>query len=150
MEKNAPIPMNLYFAYGSNLNLQQMKKRCPTARLLGTGTVEDYQLLIRGRCEGESYLTVEPKQGEKVPVAAFTVEPSDVEELDIYEDVAGGLYRIEPICTEISGHGMISGFWYVMNDADRLPPSQEYWDAVVEGYHDMGFDTAVLEKALKR
>ena len=93
-------------------------------------------------------IEVEDEKNEAVePEAA--VEP-DVEELDIYEDVAGGLYRIEPIRTEISGHGMISGFWYVMNDADRLPPSQEYWDAVVEGYYDMGFDTAVLEKALKR
>ena len=27
----------IYFAYGSNLNLEDMKVRCPTARLLGAG-----------------------------------------------------------------------------------------------------------------
>ena len=26
----------LYIAYGSNLNLSQMKHRCPTARVIGT------------------------------------------------------------------------------------------------------------------
>ena len=45
---------------------------------------------------------------------------------------------------------MLEGFWYVMNDDRRLPPSQEYWDAIVEGYHDVGFDVTLLEKALEK
>lgn len=32
----------LYVAYGSNLNIRQMKYRCPTAKLYGVGTIEDY------------------------------------------------------------------------------------------------------------
>ena len=34
----------LYIAYGSNLNLEQMKFRCPTAKLVGKGTIENYEL----------------------------------------------------------------------------------------------------------
>ena len=34
----------LYIAYGSNLNLKQMKYRCPTAKLIGKGVVENYPL----------------------------------------------------------------------------------------------------------
>ena len=34
----------LYIAYGSNLNLKQMKYRCPTAKLLDIGVVENYEL----------------------------------------------------------------------------------------------------------
>lgn len=34
----------LYIAYGSNLNLNQMKYRCPTAKLLGVGVVKNYEL----------------------------------------------------------------------------------------------------------
>lgn len=148
------INQDIYYAYGSNLNLRQMARRCPTAKLLGTGVIPDYELLFRGREEGESYLTVRPCPGAQVPVAAFSVHPSDVHELDLYEDVPGGLYRIEPIATEISRGdsrcGVLEGFWYVMNDDRRLPPSQEYWNAVVEGYHDMGFDVTLLEKALEK
>lgn len=148
MEKNTPLSMKIYFAYGSNLNLHQMKQRCPTARLLGTGKVRDYRLLFRGPTTEECYLTVEPKQGEYVPVAAFAVEPADVKALDIYEDVEGGLYRIEAISTGITGQGVLSGFWYVMNNEEKRQPTKDYWEAVVEGYHDMGFDVAMLDRAL--
>ncbi len=116
--------------------------------------VPDYELLFRGREEGKSYLTVRPCPGAQVPVAAFLVQPSDVHELDLYEDVPSGLYRIEPIATEVChegvSRGVLEGFWYVMNDDRRLPPSQEYWEAIVEGYHDMGFDVTLLEKALEK
>ena len=38
----------LYIAYGSNLNLGQMKYRCPTAKVAGTSEIKDYKLLFRG------------------------------------------------------------------------------------------------------
>ena len=146
------INQDIYYAYGSNLNLRQMARRCPTAKLLGTGVIPDYELLFRGREEGKSYLTVRTRPGAQVP--AFSVQPSDVHELDLYEDVPSGLYRIEPIATEVYhegvSRGVLEGFWYVMNDDRRLPPSQEYWDAIVEGYHDVGFDVTLLEKALEK
>lgn len=36
----------LYVAYGSNLNIRQMKYRCPGAKLYGTGVIEDYELPV--------------------------------------------------------------------------------------------------------
>ena len=148
--ENNPINMNIYFAYGSNLNLRQMKERCPTAKLLGTGRIENHTLLFRGHCNEETYLTVEPQQGSFVPVAAFSVEPSDVKALDDYEDVENNLYRIEPVSTEISGHGILSGFWYIMNGGTKRTPTDRYWNAVMEGYADMGFDARLLEEAKNR
>jgi hypothetical protein len=38
----------LYIAYGSNLNLTQMAKRCPTAKVLGASEIKDYALVFRG------------------------------------------------------------------------------------------------------
>jgi len=37
-----------YLAYGSNLNLEQMAYRCPTAKPVGVTTLKNYQLLFRG------------------------------------------------------------------------------------------------------
>ena len=148
------INQDIYYAYGSNLNLRQMARRCPTAKLLGTGVIPDYELLFRGREEGKPYPTVRPCPGAQVPVAAFSVQPSDVHELDLYERVPSGLNRIRPIptegCHEGVSRGVLEGFWYVMNDDRRLPPSQEYWEAIVEGYHDVGFDVTLLEKASEK
>ena len=45
-----------YIAYGSNLNVRQMRMRCPSARIIGTSVLKDYELLFKGSKTG-SYLT---------------------------------------------------------------------------------------------
>ncbi len=50
----------LYIAYGSNLNLSQMEKRCPGATVVGTGEVKGYELLFRG------VATIEPRENASV------------------------------------------------------------------------------------
>ena len=37
----------LYVAYGSNLNMEQMKGRCPGSVFLGTGVIENYELQFK-------------------------------------------------------------------------------------------------------
>ena len=56
-----------YIAYGSNLNREQMAKRCPDAKVIGSGMLKDYELLFRGYTDA-AVATVEPKEGENVPV----------------------------------------------------------------------------------
>ena len=73
-----------YLAYGSNLNIRQMAYRCPSARIIGTSIIPDYELLFKGSKTG-SYLTIEPKEGSKVPVAVWSVTESDEARLDAYE-----------------------------------------------------------------
>ena len=74
----------LYIAYGSNLNLKQMKYRCPTAKLLDIGVVENYELQFKGmpHC---SYATIAPCIGKSVPVALWELQPRDEKLLDRYE-----------------------------------------------------------------
>lgn len=50
-----------YIAYGSNLNVRQMKYRCPTAKIAGTAVIRDYELLYKGSKTG-SYLTIEKRK----------------------------------------------------------------------------------------
>ena len=38
----------LYFAYGSNINLNQMEHRCPDASVVGPVFLDNYELLFRG------------------------------------------------------------------------------------------------------
>ena len=48
----------LYFAYGSNINLEQMEHRCPDAQLVGPVTLQNYELQFRG----SGFATVAPKK----------------------------------------------------------------------------------------
>ena len=41
-----------YFAYGSNMNLEQMKYRCPAAEVVENVRLENYRLAFRGRAPG--------------------------------------------------------------------------------------------------
>ena len=83
-----------YIAYGSNLNIRQMKFRCPTARIIGTATLPDYELLFKGSKTG-SYLTVEPKKGKNVPVAVWETTETDEAALDRYEGFPTFYYKAE-------------------------------------------------------
>ena len=74
----------VYIAYGSNLNLPQMRERCPGAQVIGTSVIDGYGLLFREGRTG-SYLTIEPKEGASVPVAAWSVTAEDEAALDRYE-----------------------------------------------------------------
>ena len=56
-----------YIAYGSNLNIRQMRMRCPHARVIGTAVIKDYELLFKGSLTG-AYLTIEPRRAEKFPL----------------------------------------------------------------------------------
>ena len=63
-----------YLAYGSNLNVPQMRRRCPGATILGTAKLRGWELLFRGSKTG-SYLTIEEREGCEVPVAVWVVTP---------------------------------------------------------------------------
>ena len=81
-----------YIAYGSNLNVTQMMHRCPDARIIGITHLKDWTLLFRGSKTG-SYLTIEPKRGEYVPVAVWEVSERDELALDRYEGFPHFYYK---------------------------------------------------------
>ena len=72
----------LYIAYGSNLNLRQMAMRCPTAQLVGTGEVRDYELQFKGAPYG-AFATICAKEGAAVPVAVWSLQNRDEKALDM-------------------------------------------------------------------
>ena len=56
-----------YIAYGSNLNVRQMRMRCPHATILGPANLTGWELLFTGSKTG-SYLTLEACAGVTDPV----------------------------------------------------------------------------------
>ena len=138
----------LYIAYGSNLNKEQMARRCPTARYVGTGMVEGYELKFKGRPDG-AYATIDPKKGGSVPVAIWEIQPYDEFRLHQYEGYPNH-YFTRNIPVKIGNHE-VTGMVYIMNlRAQANLPSKHYYDTVEQGYKDCGLDTAYLEAAKER
>ena len=71
----------LYFAYGSNINLDQMAYRCPDASVVGPVTLENYELLFRRG----GFSTIAPKEGETVTGLLWSITPGCERSLDRYE-----------------------------------------------------------------
>ncbi len=82
----------LYVAYGSNLNKQQMKGRCPEAKFVGTGLLQNYELQFKGSPYG-AHATIAPKKGSSVPVGLWMIQSRDEKRLDMYEGYRKTGYR---------------------------------------------------------
>ena len=137
-----------YIAYGSNLNLQQMRGRCPGATIVGTSVIEDYRLLFKGSKTG-SYLTIEPWEGGRVPVAVWEVTEAHERSLDRYEGYPVFYYKADmELEVSLTGTGEVKtlpGFVYMMY-ADRPigTPSNSYFVTCAQGYRSFGFDPRIL------
>ena len=124
----------LYFAYGSNLNLTQMAKRCPNAKQLGSAYIPNWRLVFRGVAD------IEPSRNadDLLPVGVWQITDECENSLDIYEGFPH-LYR------KITVNGMMT---YVMNQKDLLPPSTHYFNGILDGYKDFGLKTNHLYESL--
>lgn len=151
-QRRKEVSMNrkpiLYIAYGSNLNLPQMAFRCPTAEVVGTSELKDYELLFRGGRRG-AVATVEPKKGSTVPVLLWKIWKADEAALDRYEGYPN-FYDKQIIDVELDGK-TVSAMIYVMTPGHKFGiPSDYYANVIWEGYESAGFDTQILEDAINQ
>lgn len=131
--------MKLYIAYGSNLNMEQMKHRCPTAELAGTGILENCALDFR-RMSSQAYATIHPLKGSYVPVAFWRIDKTAEQSLDIYEGYPRFYYKVAIPFAGQDGKAQ-KAMVYVMND-QAVPgtPSRYYVQTIYQGYRDMGLN----------
>lgn len=138
----------LYVAYGSNLNIKQMAYRCPTAKLVGKGTIENYELQFKGmpHC---SYATIAPCIGKSVPVALWELQPRDERLLDRYEGYPSHYFK-QDIPVKMNNGEELSAMVYIMDLKQKFGlPSSNYYYTVLQGYHDCNLDDSVFKDAVK-
>ena len=73
----------LYFAYGSNLNHFQMKRRCKDSKFLKKIKLKNFRLTFRSKYRAAD---IEKKKNSIVPGALYEISKSDEKKLDVYED----------------------------------------------------------------
>ena len=142
-----------YIAYGSNLNIRQMRYRCPGAKPIGITVIPDYELLYKGSKTG-AYLTIEPKNGSLVPIAVWAVTADDEKRLDIYEGYPNFYYKKEirlPVKLASGKIRKVNAFVYIMHEERSIAiPSMTYIRTCEEGYRNFGFDVKYLDRAYMR
>ena len=135
-----------YIAYGSNMDERQMAMRCRDAVLMGTGSIQGYQLLFKGSLTG-CYATIEPKAGSCVPVTVWAISKADEKRLDRYEGFPTFYYK-KDIEVQMED-GTITGLVYIMHEDRHFGmPFPWYYEQMERDYWKFGFDRAILKKAL--
>ncbi len=134
-----------YFAYGSNLSVAAMKARCPAAVPISKATLPDHRLVFR------TWADVEPCPGYSVPGVLWTITSACETALDLYEDVAGGLYRRLTVSVRRDGvAGPVQALMYRMDRAGYEPPDRDTLSLIEAGYADFGMDPRWIAEAEDR
>lgn len=134
----------LYFAYGSNINLEQMACRCPDAQVVGPVTLEGWELLFRRG----GFATIAPKEGEKVTGLLWSITPECERSLDYYEGYPR-FYDKRMVTVQDNEGRALSVMAYIMDERFREPmlPSDSYYQGILDGYRQNGLPAAELKKA---
>ena len=130
----------LYFAYGSNLNHFQMKRRCKDSVFLFKYELKGYKVNFRSKYRAAD---IEKKKNSIVPGALFEISKSDEKKLDIYEDFPV-LYK-----KMYFNYYNKKVMTYIMSRKSEFRyPTERYLNVIKQGYKDCNLDKSYLIKAL--
>ena len=131
----------LYFAYGSNLNHFQMKKRCKDSKFLKKFDLKDFRLTFRSIYRAAD---IEPKKNSIVPGGLFEISKSDEKKLDLYEDFPI-LYKKHYFYY----YGKKVMTYTMVKKSPFKFPTERYLNVVKKGYRDCKLNEKFLMKGLQ-
>jgi gamma-glutamylcyclotransferase (GGCT)/AIG2-like uncharacterized protein YtfP len=141
---------NMYFAYGSNLDLIQMKRRCPSSKLISKGSLSGYRLTFNRFSSGwgGGVADVIQAQDSKVWGLVFEISDTDLERLDRYE----GYHKDETSLYERwktvidTPNGQVSDVWVytVVEKQKFVKPTLEYLQIIKEAAKKWNFPKTYL------
>ena len=131
----------LYFAYGSNLNLFQMKRRCKDSVFVKKYELKGYRLNFRSKYRAAD---IEKSKNSLVPGALFEISKSDEKKLDVYED-----YPILYKKLYFTYYNKTVMTYIMVNKTEFRYPTERYLNVVKRGYKDCKLDMKYLKIALQ-
>ncbi len=133
----------LYFAFGSNLNRKQIKRRCKNSRFISRHILKNYQLVFRSKYGAAD---IQRKKGSSVLGAIYDINKADEKKLDAYEEFPKVYVKKY---FKILGKKVM--FYYMSNKTKQTEPSRRYLSSIIQGYKDCGYkDSHILVSRARR
>jgi gamma-glutamylcyclotransferase (GGCT)/AIG2-like uncharacterized protein YtfP len=131
----------LYFAYGSNMDLMQMRDRCPRSEYVGNGKLSGFQFIINSR--GVASIAV--NSDRDVEGMMFEVTEACTVKLDRYEGVGEGYY--EKCFVSDCDSGVSGILAYVASDNVKgFVPRNGYFERIIASAIRTDFSVNYLEE----
>ena len=130
----------LYFAYGSNLNHNQMKNiRCFGSKYLKSFFLKDYKLIFShpNKSNKFGYGNIIKKEGSKVAGAIWDISKKHEKILDTYEQFPN-IYKKKYFY--LSEKKIM---FYIMKEYFIKDPPKSYIDVINQGYKDCNIDLRI-------
>ena len=139
--------MRLYFAYGSNMDPEQMSTRCPDSDFCGVAWLSSYRFRINSR----GVATVVPEEGAIVHGALWMISTRDEGRLDKYEGVAQGIYSKHLLDLQKDKAVPFQALVYLAAVTNPGSPLSGYLEKVVAGARQCGLpENYVAAELLQR
>lgn len=120
-----------YFAYGSNLNLDHMRRICGWHfHVLGVAELSGYEL----GGDGRGFANIRPQSGKQVVGVLYDVDQHSLDALDEYEGYPNVFNRVEVQVKDDSGETYTA--WVYLEKAELFGGDfwqEEYLKRVVSG-----------------
>lgn len=138
--------MTFYFAYGSNLNTNQMKQRCPSSKPLDIGCLKGYRLDFTHRSSGWAggVADIVEDQNSEVWGLIYEVSMEDLYQLDDYEGYPDVYTRFQTSVKTKSGKTLKVWVYTVVQKEDFIPPTKEYMKLILEAAEKYVFPNTYL------
>ena len=134
----------LYVAYGSNMNIPQMKFRCKNSKLIGVGKLKGWKLVFNIHAD----IIKTNNDNDVVPIVLWDIANEDWKMLDMYEGFPN--YYVKKIVEIEHNEKIEKAIVYVMNDKRKgiYPPFKEYFNTIKDGYIQNNIDTMYLYESV--
>jgi gamma-glutamylcyclotransferase (GGCT)/AIG2-like uncharacterized protein YtfP len=154
----------LYFAYGSNLDPDQMRDRCPAHGVAGLAVLREHRLSFPLFSErwGGGVASVQLAHGRDVWGVLFELTDGDLAALDGYEGFRApmdhhNVYDREQVWVELTRPDdgsiprRVRAWIYLARPSNPMPPSRRYLDAILKGarHHRLPEDYVAALAAVK-
>jgi gamma-glutamylcyclotransferase (GGCT)/AIG2-like uncharacterized protein YtfP len=137
-----------YFAYGSNMDEQDMRGRCPGSRPLGSARLDGHRLAFTRRSirSATGVADVLPTPGHTVWGAVYELDEDEFEVLDRKEGVGWAYVREQKRVTLIADGSVRDAVVYTVLDKEpeEVPPSRAYLDRLIAAATRLGLPHAYV------
>lgn len=127
----------LYFAYGSNLNFTQMKKRCPSAKVVSKAKKLNYTLcfpIISKKWGNKGVASIKKSKGDIVEGVLYLISSMDLLQLDKFE-ANGHRYERKKVYVSLNNNIKKLTWTYIAISDHKVnyPPSVAYLNIILAG-----------------
>jgi gamma-glutamylcyclotransferase (GGCT)/AIG2-like uncharacterized protein YtfP len=141
----------LVFAYGSNLDDNQMRSRCASARIEARAVLPNHALAFGGFSQrwGGAVASVLPEPGARVQGLLYRITAPELSTLDRYEGHPFAYERLVKLVTDERGRRRRAQVYVQPADGfEPWLPQLGYFRVLLNAYSRLGFDVEPLANAV--